>query len=604
MRTILRALRTLALPLGFYLLTVGLLAGILALVLAVTTGRHPHSALTTAEAWAIGAVVAFPLLYGLYAVRGGNRRRPEGLRVSRQEQPRLWQLVEQAARAADVRAPHALWLTAGSGVAVRQSSWLLGLVPGARRARIGVPQLVGLTEQQLGALLAHELGHGSRQDTPLPGLLQRNRATLRQVLRRHQPDSSPDAGRRSGLLAEPPSGSALDFSLSGLNLSLGPGAGPKRWFGRSYAGYARLCLRATEADARRQEFAADRIAAGFAGRDTAIAALRRNRALDHAYRAYQDTYLRLAWDEGACPPADQVVPAFRDQLRSPDGRRSLAALESTPPRERIGAHDPHPPTDHRITALTRLPDNVQPPATPAPDTVPAPAPDPNPTPTRDTAPGAVPPTDDDPAPAPETLPASSPAPAPGPVPASAPAPAPGFASAEALLTDPDRTWTLVVAALPGVRERRQLPWDELAALAGQAELDAAASGLRTSLTTVLRHRPAELPTVLDAIDDGRWAELADWIPRTGPARTVPIAVGRSLNLATAAEGLHALALAALVRQGRARWSVDWTRGRALTLDPGLDADLGPALDAAVTDPHDTALLRRLLRQESPPAVER
>ncbi|MBC3842759.1 hypothetical protein GXW82_28990 [Streptacidiphilus sp. 4-A2] len=154
-------------------------------------------------------------------------------------------------------------------------------------------------------------------------------------------------------------------------------------------------------------------------------------------------------------------------------------------------------------------------------------------------------------------------------------------------------------------ERRQLPWDELAGIAGQAELDAAAAGLLTSLTAVLRRRTPDLPTVLDAIDEGRWAELADWIPRTGAARTVPVAVGRSLNLSTASEGLHALVLAELVRQGRARWAVDWQQGRRLTPD-GLDSVVLPALDAATATPPETAPLRRLLSPdaESLPPVER
>lgn len=549
----LRALRILAPAAGFYLLTVGLLAGILGLDLAITGPGHRLGAVAPAEVWGISAVIACLLLYGLFAVRGAGHPRPDGLRVSHEEQPALWQLVERTAAAVGVRPPGALWLTADPELAVDQRSWLLGLVPGPRRLCLGAPLLVGLTSAQLGALLAHELGHDSpqqgREDTPLPALLRRNRTALQQVLRRYADTPAPAPAPATTAPAE--SGSALTLNLGSLPTSFS-GSGPKKWFGGIYTTYARSCLRATQADARRQELAADRLTARTAGRDTAVAALRRARALDTGYRRYQQDYLRMGWDQGACPQAALVVPAFRELLRSPEGQQALTRLEADPPRERIPPHDAHPPTAERITALRQLPASA---------TAPEDAPD-----DRFTA------------------------------------------SAEALLTDPDRTWTLVVEAQPGVRERRGLPWDDLAAVAGRAELDAASAGLRTSLTTVLRRRTPDLVTALDAIDDGRWAELADWIPRVGAARTVPVPVGRSLNLTAAAEGLYALVLTTLVQQGRGRWTIDWQHGRRLTLDPDLtapatpdgpptplDSLLGPALDTATATPPDTTPLRLLLR---------
>jgi hypothetical protein len=463
MRTTLRAL---ALLLGFYLVTAGLLAGLAAA--ALLGGRGAAGPL---EVRGICLVLAFPLLYGLYAVRGERPGRPDGLRVTAEQQPGLWARAVRAAGAEHAPVPRELWLTDDAGVSLRQSSWLLGLVPGRRRLTVGVPLLVSLTEPQLDAALAEELGRDTRGGLPLAGLVGRNHRALRQVLARY-------GGPAEVAASDPAAGVASLFGLGGSASAIDVAAlwNPGRWFGRISTAYARLCLRRGPADPDSRRRA-----------DTEAAA--------ESYARFRRDCADIAWEQGAVPfPAD-VFPGYRAWLRS-----------------------------------------------------------------ADETPGAAP-----------------------------------DAAGVDLLADRDRTCAAVAERRRGVGDRRQLSWDGLAAVAGQAELDAETAPLRTSATAVLRRTP-DLPALLDAIDAGRWPELADWIPRVGAARTVPMEVGRAMNLAAAADGLYSLALGALVQQGRGRWTLDPARGRGKTLDldPGLDAVLGPYLDAAVADPPDTTALRGLL----------
>jgi hypothetical protein len=423
MRTTLRAL---ALLLGFYLVTAGLLAGLAAA--ALLGGRGAAGPL---EVRGICLVLAFPLLYGLYAVRGERPGRPDGLRVTAEQQPGLWARAVRAAGAEHAPVPRELWLTDDAGVSLRQSSWLLGLA----------------------------------------GLVGRNHRALRQVLARY-------GGPAEVAASDPAAGVASLFGLGGSASAIDVAAlwNPGRWFGRISTAYARLCLRRGPADPDSRRRA-----------DTEAAA--------ESYARFRRDCADIAWEQGAVPfPAD-VFPGYRAWLRS-----------------------------------------------------------------ADETPGAAP-----------------------------------DAAGVDLLADRDRTCAAVAERRRGVGDRRQLSWDGLAAVAGQAELDAETAPLRTSATAVLRRTP-DLPALLDAIDAGRWPELADWIPRVGAARTVPMEVGRAMNLAAAADGLYSLALGALVQQGRGRWTLDPARGRGKTLDldPGLDAVLGPYLDAAVADPPDTTALRGLL----------
>ncbi|WP_051945234.1 M48 family metallopeptidase [Streptacidiphilus rugosus] len=313
-----------------------------------------------------------------------------------------------------------------------------------------------------------------------------------------------------------------------------------QWIGSLFRRYARFCLLRSQASARRQELAADAAAARVAGREATISALRALAPLDEAHQRFGRDYAGMGWALGLRPTAEEVVPGFQAFLRSEAWRQEHARLLADPPRRKQSPYDSHPPTAERIAALQALAG------------VPGPR-------------GA----DADP-----------------------------DARADALLDDPVVTAGLVVSARPGAASRTQLGWTELAAAAGNAELDQESAALRTAAKAVLR-REVDVPLLLDVIDAGRWSDVVDWMPREGMSRTVTPAAGLSMNGAAASDCLYSMLLAAFVGQRRGRWTLDWESGRRLVLDEGLDAAIGPALDAACAPegsaPPTTAPLRELLR---------
>ncbi|MFC1405911.1 MULTISPECIES: M48 family metalloprotease [Streptacidiphilus] len=500
MRASLPAVRALALLLCFYLITVGALAAIVGLDIGLTAASNHQGGLALVETWGVSLVLAYPLVRGLLVGLSGSRTRRSGVRVRPGDQPRLWQRVERTAQAMGVRPPAEIWLVDHPQAAVSQDSRLLGLVPGRRRMVLGLPLLHGLTASELDAVVAHELGHFAHGDTRLSALTTRNRAGLQQVLSRY---SSEDGG-------------------------------PGQWLNGVFAGYARFCLRSSQATARRQELAADTAAARFAGPDALIGTLRATVTMTRAHHGYLSGFRDIGRELGLAPQADQVYPGFQAFLQSGSWRQEQDRLTDDPPGARQSPYDSHPPMAERIERLRQLP-------------------------ARDAC-------------------AADPTPA------------------HTLLDRPTETCAMVVASRPGAADQREVDWDTLAAAAGRAELDRETAGLRDAARAILRRRPDQLPALLDAVDEGRWKEIADWMPREGMSRTVSSDAGRSMTESAAADALYSWALTTLVDQGRGRWLLNWDQGHHLDLDPGLDATLGPALDTAL-DPgaRDTTPLRRLLR---------
>ncbi len=90
-----------------------------------------------------------------------RHRLPAGVRVTRQDAPALWQMIDAAAAAAQVRPPHGVTVVADATATLAEQLQLGGLRAGRRELLLGLPLLLAWDEARLRAVVAHELAHGS-----------------------------------------------------------------------------------------------------------------------------------------------------------------------------------------------------------------------------------------------------------------------------------------------------------------------------------------------------------------------------------------------------------------------------------------------------------
>jgi hypothetical protein len=114
---------------------------------------------------------------------------------------------------------------------------------------------------------------------------------------------------------------------------------------------------------RAQEWSADRVAAGIAGRDTFVAGLRKIHVVDGAFNAFLDQELNPMLSERVLPP---IVDGFRSFLAGPliadRYERAIGDIvEATRSGvghlpETAGQYDSHPWLHERVDALAAVPD--------------------------------------------------------------------------------------------------------------------------------------------------------------------------------------------------------------------------------------------------------
>jgi heat shock protein HtpX len=239
-----------------------------------------------------------------------------GMRVTREQQPRLFDLVAGEAEAAGEPMPDEVYLTLEANAAVTQASRT------RRVLIIGLPLLHILSEREARGVIAHEFGHYRGGDTRLGPWIYRTRETIIRTVTQLSDEEGDESWSKKAVRQ------------------------PFIWYGHAF-------LRITASISRREEFAADACAVRSVGRAAHVAALERL----HAYAPGFDYF----W-------AEEFVPVLSRGRRPPlaDGFRRFIAHESIERNAELylaelrdaetDPYDSHPALPERIAAVAGLPD--------------------------------------------------------------------------------------------------------------------------------------------------------------------------------------------------------------------------------------------------------
>ncbi|MFI1800288.1 M48 family metalloprotease [Streptomyces sp. NPDC020379] len=533
----LRALRALVLLAGFYLLGLFVLGVFAALGVAAYQWTQPVIAL---KLCIVLGLLAIPVVRGMCLFRTPEDDGGSGLAVTDAQQPLLWSTVREVAEAAGTRAPDELLLTGDVNASVTENARLLGLLPGRRRLYIGVPLMTGLDESQLRAVLAHEFGHYGNADTRISAITLRGRHSVARTVNSFMERAENRVGKERAR-QEKAAGKALRKGREAKEINTrGAGFG-YRVMARPFIAYGSFYLRATQSAGRRQELAADRMAARIAGREAAASALREVAVLDAAHDAYLTGYATVGAPAGLLPPHGQFYGGLRHLLAEPGRQSELEELRHDLPQAVASPYDAHPPVTERIRLIRELPDDGR--ATAAPER-----------------------------------------------------------PALALLHDPERVCADLETAtfVPEALAMRRAQWPDLLHFGRRARCEEEAGPLRHAITATTGGDPT-LRALLDAADAGALWRIADRLPKSEAAGRASGRAAREFVRPDLRSGLARLLVLELVDARLAWWEMSWAEPARLRLPEGYEELIPAALDAAVADSPDTAPLRALLPRQSSPS---
>ncbi|MEV4345765.1 M48 family metalloprotease [Actinoplanes sp. NPDC049596] len=285
---------------------------------------------TVAVQVAVPLAIATAGLLGYATVRALRLRRPTpaGVPVTRADAPQLWTMLDEAAAVAGAAPPDGVTVVASAHATLVEHVRFGGLAGGHRELYLGLPIFQAWDEARLRAVVAHELAHGSAKlGGRFAPMARRGRVALGRIVPR--------------IPARSPAGPVLRL-------------------------WARWYRAVDDPLSREQEFAADRVAAEFAGPRVAAAVLRDGPVLDGMQQLFHVEYLSPGWQTGLVP--DDVFGGF---LRVLAARAEDAALIRARGPAAPGEWDPHPPVAERQAALAAItPEGPEPASPPAGDLIP------------------------------------------------------------------------------------------------------------------------------------------------------------------------------------------------------------------------------------------
>lgn len=311
MKTSPRAVLSIVLLIGFYVLGLGLVVALGRLGLSDATDFDGG---VLVRAFLLGAAFTLflTLVFALGSVLLARPSTPAGVRLTPELAPELWRIVRELAAQVASREPDEIRLVDGANISVTDDARLLGLLPGRRRVILGLPLLQAYTVDQLRAVLAHELGHYSRWHSTTVLLAHRGRKLVVATAR----------------------STTVPIVRAALT------------------GYARLHVAVEQAVSQQIEYKADQYAVAAAGRDAMVGALREIRVVAAGWDEYLERHIAPAQESGYLP--EDLFDGFAGYL---DARRE-EVRSSTSEVVSAGSAwwDTHPPIGERIAALRFVPD--------------------------------------------------------------------------------------------------------------------------------------------------------------------------------------------------------------------------------------------------------
>jgi Zn-dependent protease with chaperone function len=302
-----RAILAIALTFGFYLLALVLLGLLTALPLVLLDAEGRLIVNFALPCWAAALAIGWAILPRL------DRLTPPGPRLRRGHYPELFREIDELASKAGQTPPIAVYACPELNAWVADRGGILGI--GSRRVMaIGLPLLDILSLGEFRAVLAHEFGHYRAGDTRLGPLVWKTRLAIGRTL----------------------------ASLSAQNRLL---ALPFAWYGN-------LFLRLTMSISREQEFAADRFAAGLAGKDALAKGLRKAAGAALLYEGFWVNEIAPVIGAGYAPP---LLEGFRRFRKAPAVARALGeeGVNLGAPRP-PDPYDSHPPFEERLATIEGL----------------------------------------------------------------------------------------------------------------------------------------------------------------------------------------------------------------------------------------------------------
>ncbi|MFF7250100.1 M48 family metalloprotease [Embleya sp. NPDC008237] len=335
-----RALLAVVLLVGVYVLVLGLVVLDAVLVFEVLLSETRDAEDSSSP---VGALITVPavgaLVWGLAAVSRPTFTDTASVQLTPDQAPLLWRTTRQLADAVGTSPPVEIHLVTEVNAAVTEEAWLLGLVGGRRRLYLGLPLVLGLTHDELRAVIAHELGHYAGRHTRLLAITRRSRESLREIVQR------------------------LDIAARVAQYTAA-----FVWLLRKFfVGYTKCFDLLTLATHRRQEFEADAVAARVVvpsapyasvadpgttagdGRGVVADALRALGALTCSWDRLITGYVKPGREHGIVP--ERPFDLFAAMLDDVAFRATVDQLKMDPPEPTRTPWDTHPSLARRIAAL-------------------------------------------------------------------------------------------------------------------------------------------------------------------------------------------------------------------------------------------------------------